>query len=82
MLRFAAIGVFYFSEKPLKLATNIGFIRTGRTDPRLMAFYRSGIRERKGCHRVDLHYYYHYFLRRGSTADDRGTGAVHRQPVR
>jgi dolichol-phosphate mannosyltransferase len=26
MLRFAAIGVFYFSKKPLKLATNIGFI--------------------------------------------------------
>ncbi len=26
MLRFAAVGLFYFSKKPLKLATNIGFI--------------------------------------------------------
>jgi polyisoprenyl-phosphate glycosyltransferase len=26
MLKFAAIGVFYFSKKPLKLATSIGFL--------------------------------------------------------
>jgi glycosyltransferase involved in cell wall biosynthesis len=26
MLRFAAVGLFYFSKKPLKLATNIGFL--------------------------------------------------------
>jgi len=26
MLRFASIGLFYFSKKPLKLATSVGFL--------------------------------------------------------